>query len=124
MGSNNFKGFFNGGSGIVQIDPNTWQTFASGGNSTGNEPTAALDAHVASGVPIVVPVISAAQCTGNCGNLQFKIVGWIALKLNPRGTPATTWSGTVVSYASADAYSNGPSVPPTDFPTVWSATLS
>jgi Flp pilus assembly protein TadG len=120
VNGNNFKGYFHQGTGIVNLDPNGWQTFSNGGNATGQQPTAALDAHVASGKPVIIPVITAATCTGGCGTIQFKIVAWVALKLNPRGNPSQPWTGTVVDWSVPDGETGG-NEPPTGFPAVYIA---
>ncbi|MBA4181894.1 MAG: hypothetical protein C0506_14990, partial [Anaerolinea sp.] len=54
VNGNSFKGYFHHGGEVVQAG-NNWQTFSSGGNAIGQEPTAALDAHLASGEPIILP---------------------------------------------------------------------
>ena len=125
VNGNNFKGYFHAGSGVVQISPNTWQTFSKGGNAVGQQPIASLNAHMSSGEPIIVPVIEKAKCTGGCNDIDFKIVAWVALKVTNVGNPSQDWTGTVVQYHATPAgYTNGPSLPPTTFPSVRSATLT
>lgn len=125
VNGNNFKGYFHHGTGIVSIAPNTWQTFSNGGNATGQQPLAALDAHIASGEPAIFPVITAAHCTGGCGTIQFKIVAWVAMRLNPRGPLSQPWTGTVVDWAlpPGDNLSTGGTTPPPSFPSLWTARL-
>lgn len=82
VNGNNFKGYFNVGQAdkVYQADP--YQQYSFGGNATGQQPIDALHEHYVSGKPIILPVITKGTCsTSNCGTLDFKIVGWVALKL-------------------------------------------
>jgi hypothetical protein len=123
VNGNNFKGYFHAGGDIIEVDPTTWQTFSKGGNAMGQEPLDALDAHIASGEPIILPVISEAQCTGGCGEIKFKIVACVALKITSRGNASQAWTGTVVNWSSPKGYSGGPSAPPVSFASVWTRGL-
>jgi hypothetical protein len=125
VNGNNFKGYFHHGTGITEIDPSNWQTFSSGGNAIGQEPTSDLDDHVASGEPILVPVIAEAECTGGCGTIRFKIVAWVALKLDPRGNASQDWTGTVVgNYSTPHGATGGSHSPPSDYPAVYTLGLT
>jgi len=124
VNGNNFKGYFHHGGAVTQLDPNTWQTFSSGGNAIGQEPTAMLDAHIASGKPIIVPVVQQASCAGGCGNIQFKIVAWVALKITSRGNAASDWTGTVVNWSTPSGSTTGGTPPPPSFPSVRTITLA
>ncbi len=132
--SNKFKGYFHGGTDIVQMNPNEWQTFSYGGNAQGedggDERKQALHEHYISGKPIILPVIGAARDCGGNGEapctipgtgqniegVQFKIIAWVAIELtnDPLFTdPAFPWTGTVVAhYSSPKGESGGGSVPP------------
>lgn len=122
VNGNNFKGYFHHGGQVVQAG-NNWQTFSSGGNAIGQEPTAALDAHLASGEPIILPVIQSATCTGGCNNIQFKIVAWVALRVTHRGNASQNWDGVIVAnYATPQGFTGG-STPPSTFPVVRTARL-
>ena len=118
VNSNNFKGYFHHGTDVAHVNPSTWQTFSSGGNAVGQEPTDALDAHIASGEPILVPVISEAHCTGGCNDIDFKIVAWVALRITSRGNASQPWSGTVVAnYGTPYGSTSGPVEPPAELAT-------
>lgn len=86
----------------------------------GQQPLAALDAHYAAGEPIVLPVIEAAKCTGDCGTLQFEIVAWVCVDLDERGNSSQDWTGTVIGWCPATitsvGYTDEGTVPPDDFP--------
>ncbi len=118
INGNNFKGYFHAGTEIVEINPTTWQTFSKGGNAVGQQPIDALDRHVANGRPIVVPVVEAARCTGGCGNIDFKIVAWVALKISDVGNPSQPWTGEVVANYTVPQGTSGGSSPPSSFPAV------
>jgi Flp pilus assembly protein TadG len=124
VNGNNFKGYFHHGTGVTQLDSNTWQTFSSGGNAIGQEPTAMLDAHIASGEPIIVPVVEQATCTGGCGTIQFKIVAWVALRITSRGNASSAWTGTVVNWSIPAGTSTGGTPPPASFPSVRTISLA
>lgn len=125
VNGNNFKGYFHAGGAIVQIDPSNWQTYSKGGNAVGQQPIAALNAHMSSGEPIIVPVIKQASCNGGCGNIDFKIVAWVALQVTNVGNPSEDWTGTVVQFHATPAgYTDGPDLPPVSFPAVRSASLT
>jgi Flp pilus assembly protein TadG len=126
VNGNNFKGFFHHGTGITEIDPYTWQTFSSGGNAIGQEPVSKLQAHMASGEPIIVPVVQQADCTGGCGAIKFKIVAWVALKITSVGNPSQPWTGVVVDNALTSGKkgsTTGPYAPPSGFPAPRTVTL-
>jgi Flp pilus assembly protein TadG len=114
VNSNKFKGYFHHGTEVYQTNPDEWQTFSYGGNATGQEPIAALSYHYEHGIPVILPVIGAAQDCNQCPipdgsganaqGVQFKIVGWVALKLTV--DPATLaasqpFQGEVVSHYSS-----------------------
>lgn len=125
INGNNFKGYFHAGGDVTQIDPNTWQTFSKGGNALGQQPMDALYEHMASGEPIVLPVIKQANCSGGCGNIDFKIAAWVALEITFLGNPSQDWTGTVVEYhATPQGATDGDHQPPADFPVVRTATLT
>ncbi len=125
VNGNNFKGYFHAGGAIVQIDPANWQTYSKGGNAVGQQPMAALNAHWANSEPIIVPVIKQASCNGGCGNIDFKIVAWVALRITYVGNPSQDWTGTVVEYHATPAgYYDGPNLPPASFPVVRTASLT
>jgi hypothetical protein len=85
----------------------------------------ALHEHWASGEPIVLPVIQQANCNGGCGNIDFKIVAWVALEISHLGNPSQDWTGTVVAYhATPEGATDGPHQPPADFPVVRTAVLT
>lgn len=126
--SNTFKGYFHHGSGIVQLDENLWQTFSNGGNAIGQEPIQALHEHFVNKRPIIVPVIEAVRdCGGNTGincsggDIQFKIVGWVALELtvDPLTAPSSaSWQGKVIAnYSSPKGAIDGQNKPPTAWQT-------
>ncbi|MGE5595855.1 MAG: pilus assembly protein TadG-related protein [Hyphomicrobiales bacterium] len=126
--SNTFKGYFHHGTGIVQINPNEWQTFSNGGNSNGEAPIGALHEHYLSHEPIIVPVIGAVRdCNGNTGincpggDIQFKIVAWVALELtvDPQTAPSSwAWQGKVIgNYSTAKGALDGQYSPPSQYAT-------
>lgn len=124
VNGNNFKGYFHAGGDVVQISTSEWQTFSKGGNALGQEPLDALDAHIASGEPIVLPVVSAVSCTGGCGEIKFKIVAWVALKITARGNPSKAWTGKVVEWSSPAVRTAGPQQAPAAFPSVFGFSLA
>lgn len=120
VNSNKFKGYFHHGTEVYNTAPDEWQTFSYGGNAIGQEPIDALSDHYQNGKPIILPVIGAAQdCSqcplpdgsGNAQGVQFKIVGWVALKLtvDPATLPASQpFQGEVVEhYSSPHGVSGG-----------------
>ncbi|MCK9517479.1 MAG: pilus assembly protein TadG-related protein [Dehalococcoidia bacterium] len=128
VGSNTFKGYFHHGTEIVHLNPGEWQTFSNGGNAIGLEPVQALHEHYLSGRPIIVPVIQAArECNGSTGiscpggDIQFKIVGWVALELtaDPLTLPSSAdWQGRVIAnYSSPAGAINGQHQPPSEWQT-------
>lgn len=128
--SPNFKGYFHDGGSTTQtsISPASWQTFSKGGNAVGQQPIAALSAKYAANEPVILPVITAANCSGGCSNIDFKIVGFIALELtvDPGAVNANTpLIGRVVGeWSTPKGSTNGSSVPPSNFPTVFTYGLT
>lgn len=127
-GSNTFKGYFHHGTGITQINPNEWQTFSNGGNAQGQGPIEALHDHYINKRPIILPVVAAVRdCNGNTGiecpggNIQFKIVAWVAVQLtvDPLTVPSSVaWQGKVVAhYATSKGSTGGPHQPPSQYAT-------
>lgn len=117
----NYKGFFHAGGQIYQIDSNNWQTVSKGGNAIGQEPLDALHDHYVKGTPILVPVVKAANCTGGCSNISYKIVAWVAIKLTADPStlpPSQPWKGTVVAnWSSPKGDTSGNTPPPTSYAT-------
>lgn len=117
----NYKGFFHAGGQIYQIDSSNWQTVSKGGNAIGQEPLSALHDHYVKGTPIIVPVVKAANCTGGCNDINYKIVAWVAIKLtaDPSGLPPSQpWKGTVVAnWSSPKGDTSGNTPPPTSYAT-------
>lgn len=121
VNGNNFKGYFHAGGELVHVAPDDWQTFSRGGNAVGEQPIDALMWHASTGHPILVPVVSEAHCTGGCGTIDFKVVAWVALLLDPNfdANPSVTWTGTVVEgYAISKGSTEGPVQPPEELATL------
>jgi len=117
----NYKGFFHAGGQVYEIDANNWQTVSKGGNAIGQEPLDALHDHYVKGTPILVPVVKAANCTGGCSNINYKIVAWVAIKLTADPSnlpPSQPWKGTVVAnWSSPKGDTSGDTPPPTSYAT-------
>lgn len=121
VNGNSFKGYFHAGGDVVHIGPDDWQTFSKGGNAIGQEPIDALLWHASTGHPILVPVISEAFCEVGCGTIEFKIVAWVALMLDPNfdANPDEAWTGTVVEdYAISKGSTEGSAQPPAELATL------
>ncbi|MGI8925975.1 MAG: pilus assembly protein TadG-related protein [Tepidiformaceae bacterium] len=103
VSGNNFKGRFNYSSGsTIYLNPTVKQTFANGGNANGQEGVSAeLQSAYDRGRPIILPVISTAQCgngdgvCSNSSNLQFTIVAWVCLKVTNLNSNGGNWTGAI-----------------------------
>jgi Flp pilus assembly protein TadG len=124
---NDFKGFFNYGSGSTVYQTNPYEEYSFGGNATSvsSEMRAKLREHYLTGRPIVIPVITTGRCTNNCGEYHFTIVAWVALKLtrDPSENAGYDWTGVIVSSYQVPGGQSGGYLPPTTYPTVSTATL-
>ncbi|MBA4180194.1 MAG: hypothetical protein C0506_06345 [Anaerolinea sp.] len=109
--SNKFKGSFNGGGDVHQVDPNAWQTFSHGGNGNIDAPPV--------GSVIILPIITKAKCTGNCGTIEFTIASWAAVKVTSAGNPSQPWKGILLPAGTitAGGETGGNSQPPSQFVT-------
>lgn len=109
--SNKFKGSFNGGGEVHDLDPAGWKTFSSGGNGNITAP--------AVGEVIILPLITRAKCTGNCGTLEFTIAAWAAVKVTQSGNPSQPWKGIVLPAGeiTRGGETDGNAQPPSSFVT-------
>ena len=109
--SNKFKGSFNGGGEVHNVDPSGWQTFSHGGNGNIDAPPV--------GSIIILPIITKAKCTGNCGTLEFTVASWAAVKVTSSGNPSQPWKGTLLPAGTitAGGETGGSNQPPSQFVT-------